>query len=45
MSASLLPVLAVMWLADSGGWELFDREALEAMYDETRAVVRRLANL
>ena len=36
------PVLAVLMLADSGGWNLLDRPKLAAMYDETRAVFRDL---
>ena len=44
IDAELLPVLGVMLLADSGGWEMFNPETLKAMYAETRAVVRRLAD-
>ena len=36
------PVLAVLTLADSGGWNLFDPPTLQAMYEETRAVFRNL---
>lgn len=44
IDSELLPVLGVMVLADSGGWELFDTEMLDAMYEETRAVITRLAH-
>ncbi len=36
------PVLAVLTLADSGGWNLFDPPTREAMYEETRTVFRDL---
>ena len=36
------PVLAVLTLADSGGWNLFDPTILAAMQEETRAVFRDL---
>ena len=42
IDADVLPVLAAILLADSGGWELFDQATLAAMYDQTRTVVRRL---
>ena len=43
IDSELLPVLGVMLLADSGGWEMFNPESLAAMYEETRAVIQRLA--
>ena len=38
----IYPVLLTLTLADSGGWNLFDRPTMEAMYEETRAVFRNL---
>ena len=40
----VIPVLAALTLADSGGWNLFDPPTLEAMYEETRAVFRDLSS-
>jgi hypothetical protein len=34
--------LLVLTLADSGGWNLFDRPALDSMYKETREVFAKL---
>ncbi len=42
LDRDVLPVLAALTLADSGGWNLFAPEALKAMYAETRAVFREL---
>ena len=38
----ILPALLVLMLADSGGWNLFDRPTLDSMYKETRTVFRDL---
>ena len=38
----VFPVLMVLTMADSGGWNLFDQPTLEAMYQETRTVFRNL---
>ena len=34
--------LLVLTLADSGGWNLFDRSTLDSMYKETREVFSKL---
>lgn len=39
----VLPVLLVLTLADSAGWNLFDRSTLESMYQETREVFGKLS--
>ncbi len=39
----VLPVLLVLTLADSAGWNLFDRSTLESMYKETRDVFGKLS--
>ncbi len=39
----VLPVLLVLTLADSAGWNLFDRSTLESMYKETREVFGKLS--
>jgi hypothetical protein len=38
----IFPTLLTMMLADTGGWNLFNRPTLESMYKETRAVFRDL---
>ncbi len=43
LDPDLLPILGVMFLADSGGWSLFDPTTLEVMYGDTRRVMARLA--
>ncbi len=42
VDSDIVPVLAALTLADSGGWNLFDPPVLETMYAETRAVFRDL---
>ena len=39
----VLPALLALTLADSGGWNLFDRSTLASMYKETREVFANLA--
>jgi len=38
----VFPALLVLTLADSGGWNLFDRSTLESIYKETREVFGNL---